>query len=114
MVGHAWALACLGGMRGARLPAVLAAAHVGRRVGVRAIRGTVRSGFLLFVVVIGAGCGDSGQASRPRVTPSPILTRRWLSYNAGTKTVTITLVPGADNEFNGYNFNGYWEGGGAR
>jgi len=39
-----------------------------------------------------------------------VLTRRWLSYDARTETVTLTLVPGADNAFNGFNFNGSGRG----
>jgi FtsP/CotA-like multicopper oxidase with cupredoxin domain len=34
----------------------------------------------------------------------------WLSDNTRAKTVTLTLVPGATNAFNGYNFNGYGRG----
>lgn len=62
------------------------------------------------MVAIAAGCGGSTQVSRPRLAPSPVLTRQWLSYNATIKSVTLTLVPGATNEFNGYNFNGYGRG----
>ncbi len=49
-----------------------------------------------------AGCGA---ASRPGL---PL--RAWLSYHAARKTVTVTLVPGYNDAYNGFNFNGYGKG----
>lgn len=51
---------------------------------------------------IAAGCGGSTPTSKPL--------SGWLSYTTSTKSVTLTLVPGANNAFNGFNFNGYGRG----
>lgn len=54
------------------------------------------------VAVTLAGCGGSAQRSEPLA--------RWLSYNPRSKSVTLTLVPAANNAFNGFNFNGRGRG----
>ena len=51
------------------------------------------------------GCGSRG-SSAPKSEPLS----RWLSYSAPQRAATLTLVPGANNAFNGFNFNGRGRG----
>jgi hypothetical protein len=58
---------------------------------------------LAFAVAVAlGGCGSSARRSVPL--------DRWLSYNLHTKSATLTLVPSANGNFNGFNFNGYGRG----
>jgi hypothetical protein len=54
------------------------------------------------LVIVAAGCGNSGRKSEPLA--------RWLTYSARQQTVVLTLVPGANNVYDGFNFNGYGKG----
>ena len=66
-------------------------------------RKRTRCGAVAFAVAVAlAGCGGSAQRSEPLA--------RWLSYNPRSKSVTLTLVPAANNAFNGFNFNGRGRG----
>ena len=35
---------------------------------------------------------------------------RWLSYSTGSKAVSVTLIAGYNDAYNGFNFNGYAKG----
>jgi FtsP/CotA-like multicopper oxidase with cupredoxin domain len=62
-----------------------------------------RFGAVAFAVAVAlGGCGSSSRTSVPL--------DRWISYQVRNKRVTLTLVPGATNGFNGFNFNGYGRG----
>ena len=66
-------------------------------------RKRTRCGAVAFAVAVAlAGCGGSARRSEPLA--------RWLSYSPRIRSVTLTLVPGANNAFNGFNFNGYGRG----
>jgi hypothetical protein len=56
------------------------------------------------VTVLGGavGCGASPRPPRPL--------GQWISYDAGRRTVTISLVPGYNGVLNGFNLNGYGKG----
>jgi len=62
---------------------------------------TRSSAVALAATVALAGCGGSAPRSEPLA--------RWLSYTP-SKGVTLTLVPSANNAFNGFNFNGHGRG----
>jgi Sulfocyanin (SoxE) domain len=85
-------------------------------------RGGVGSWARLLIVVWGAALsGCSAAAEQPLSTPTPIATvaaiplpaaqtSRWLSFDAATKTVSLSMLAGGPNVNNGYNFNGYSSG----
>ncbi|MGB2874744.1 MAG: sulfocyanin-like copper-binding protein [Gaiellaceae bacterium] len=54
------------------------------------------------LVGILTGCGSS--------SPSGLPLNGWLSHKAGQRAVTVTLVPGYNDVYNGFNFNGYGKG----
>jgi len=56
---------------------------------------------LIATCVLG-GCGGTSRPSEPL--------RRWLSYDARGRTVTIKLIPGYNDVYGGFNFNGYGKG----
>jgi hypothetical protein len=49
-----------------------------------------------------AACGGSAR------TPLPL--SRWLHSNPAARVATLTLVPGYDSAYGGFNFNGYGKG----
>jgi len=57
---------------------------------------------VVVVAIAAAGCGTSGRKSEPL--------DRWLSFNARHRTVDLTLIPGWNNVYAGFNFNGYGKG----
>lgn len=64
-----------------------------------------RRGWIVLACVVAAivaGCGGS--------TPPRTPLNKMFSYNATAKTAVLTLIPGATNMFNGYNYDGYGRG----
>lgn len=57
---------------------------------------------VLALAALAGGCGGSSRAGSPL--------SKWLSSNTATRTVTLTLHPGATDVFSGYNYNGYGRG----
>jgi hypothetical protein len=76
---------------------------------------------LLTVVWAAALSGCSAGAAQPLSKPTPIATvaaiplpaaqtSQWLSFDAATKTVSLSMLAGRQNANNDYNFNGYTSG----
>ncbi len=55
-----------------------------------------------FLAGLVGGCGGASRAGEPL--------RRWLSYHALRRTVTLSLIPGYNDVYSGFNFNGYGKG----
>ena len=57
---------------------------------------------MLATVAVAAGCGAQARHAKPL--------SGWLSYDSARKTATITVIPGYNDAYGGFNFNGYAKG----
>src|SRR5437764_2068355 len=68
---------------------------------------TRRLSRLSCVLLTGIAAGSCGCGTQRR---PPLPLSRWLSSDAGRRTVTITVIPADNPAYNGFNFNGYGKG----
>jgi hypothetical protein len=66
------------------------------------VAGAGRTAALVAAGLTLVGCGGS--------TRAPLSLSRWLQWNAAAKRATLTLIPGYDSAYAGFNFNGYGKG----
>jgi sulfocyanin SoxE-like protein len=57
---------------------------------------------VVLVTILLAACGGRTSAAEPL--------GHWLSFDAGRRTVRLLLVPGYNDAYGGFNFNGYGKG----